>query len=312
LDIQFYDKNSSPQGSDCVIDRVKINVHRQQNMFEKPKLSQRPENFGFDHNILSIMKLSSNAIALCTVLVAATALSDAEASDRKKLRNGRIERRRNLIKVNAGRQVPGAFGNDFDELIQISDSELERALMDMSMDMSMSMSMPSSNGRSDIGSNGGSSNGGSSTGGSSTGGSSTGGSSTGGSSNGDSSNGGSSDGGSNGGSSDGSSVGGSEGGSGSGGSSIGGGISSSSSEGGVDNGTVIDSAAPGESPSDKANGTDEASAASPGGSSSGSGDLVAPTSSEEPDTKADDSSASSRNFALATIATMAMVVSALL
>jgi len=83
------------------------------------------------------MKLSSQAILLCNVLVAITNLDSAEALERKNVRNRRPERKRNLIKVGVDQVSRSVVGMEAEEMVDIEDSELARTLMEMSMSMSM-------------------------------------------------------------------------------------------------------------------------------------------------------------------------------
>ena len=88
------------------------------------------------------MKLSAQVILLSTALVAVANVESVEASDRTFVRNGRPERKRNLIKVPEATQNSRSVAEtEADEMVEIEDAELARSLMAMSM--SMSMSMPS-------------------------------------------------------------------------------------------------------------------------------------------------------------------------
>lgn len=105
------------------------------------------------------MKLSSQAILFGAVLAAIANLESAEAGS---VRNGRPERKRNLIKVKADPSPTGrsVVETEADEMIEIENADLSRVLMSMSM----SMSMPS--GGADDSEEGGSSSDGGSDGGS--------------------------------------------------------------------------------------------------------------------------------------------------
>merc|ERR1712137_789314 len=85
------------------------------------------------------MKVSNQALVLCTFLIAATLLNDAEASDRGMVRNGRVQRKRKLINIvdDMLKEIKQPSAIEVD----IEDYDLSRTLMEMSMSMSMSMPM---------------------------------------------------------------------------------------------------------------------------------------------------------------------------
>jgi len=84
------------------------------------------------------MKISSRTAVLCTVLIAATASSSVEASSRKIIRNGRAERKRALIKVNAENEDTHESKQESEEMLEIAEANIARSLMGMSMSMHMS------------------------------------------------------------------------------------------------------------------------------------------------------------------------------
>jgi len=114
------------------------------------------------------MKISSRTAVLCTVLIAATASNSVEASSRKIIRNGRAERKRALIKVNAENEDTHESKQESEEMLEIAEANIARSLMGMSMSMHMSDdgSGSGSGSGSGTGSGGGSGSGGSSGGGS--------------------------------------------------------------------------------------------------------------------------------------------------
>lgn len=86
------------------------------------------------------MKVSTQSLTLCTVLIAATLLNDVEASDRGMVRNGRVQRKRKLINVVADLvqdELKQPSEIESIEMVDIESSELARTLMEMSMSMSM-------------------------------------------------------------------------------------------------------------------------------------------------------------------------------
>ena len=86
------------------------------------------------------MKVSTQSLTLCTVLIAATLLNNVEASDRGMVRNGRVQRKRKLINVVADLvqdELKQPSEIESIEMVDIENSELARTLMEMSMSMSM-------------------------------------------------------------------------------------------------------------------------------------------------------------------------------
>lgn len=86
------------------------------------------------------MKVSTQSLTICTVLIAATLLNDVEASDRGMVRKGRVQRKRKLINVVADLvqdELKQPFEIESIEMVDLENSELARTLMEMSMSMSM-------------------------------------------------------------------------------------------------------------------------------------------------------------------------------